>query len=85
MSRESERFVDPITNAARPGTLAALSMTILKFSENDPVELILLHFFLYSLSYEEGAVDRYCFDVLVGVSLRNNILSNPTAVNPLKD
>jgi len=42
MSRESERFVNPITNAARPGTLAALSMTILKFSENDPVELRIL-------------------------------------------
>lgn len=34
-SRESERFVEPIINAARPGTLTALSMTI-KFSENDP-------------------------------------------------
>jgi hypothetical protein len=36
MNQESEKFVEPIANAVRPGTLAALSMTILKFSESDP-------------------------------------------------
>jgi hypothetical protein len=36
MSREYESFVEPIINAARPGTLATLSMTVLKFSSNDP-------------------------------------------------
>ncbi|MCK4793689.1 MAG: hypothetical protein KAV87_58715 [Desulfobacteraceae bacterium] len=37
-------FVEPIINATRPGTLAGLSMTILKFSAEDPYpfRLILL-------------------------------------------
>ena len=30
-------YVEPIINASRPGTLAALSMSILKFSTNDPI------------------------------------------------
>jgi hypothetical protein len=32
-------FIDPIHNATRPGTLAALSITILKFSGDDPFEM----------------------------------------------
>lgn len=37
-------LVEPIINATRPGTLAALSITILKFSAEDPwiFKLILL-------------------------------------------
>jgi hypothetical protein len=42
MSGESEKFVEPIANAVRPGTLAALSMTILKFSETDPLAFRML-------------------------------------------
>ena len=34
-----QRYVEPIINASRPGTLAALSMSILKFSLDDPVIL----------------------------------------------
>jgi len=34
-----KRYVEPIVNASRPGTLAGLSMSILKFSTNDPVFL----------------------------------------------
>ena len=33
---DSKHFVEPIINASRPGTLAGLSMSILKFSTNDP-------------------------------------------------
>jgi hypothetical protein len=29
-------FVEPINNAARPGTLASLSIAVLKFSADDP-------------------------------------------------
>jgi hypothetical protein len=32
-------FVEPIINAARPATLAGLSLTVLKFAANDPVIL----------------------------------------------
>ena len=32
-------FVEPIVNASRPATLAALSLTVLKFASNDPVIL----------------------------------------------
>jgi len=41
-NRVSVGFVEPIHNATRPGTLAALSMTILKFSVEDPFELKLI-------------------------------------------
>jgi len=41
-SRVGGSLVEPINNAARPGTLAALSMTILKFSAEDPFELRLI-------------------------------------------
>ncbi|MDH5792823.1 MAG: hypothetical protein OEZ44_11645 [Candidatus Bathyarchaeota archaeon] len=41
-SRVGGSFVEPINNAARPVTLAALSMTILKFSVDDPYELRLI-------------------------------------------
>jgi hypothetical protein len=40
--RVGGNFVEPINNAARPGTLAGLSMTILKFSVGDPFELRLI-------------------------------------------
>ena len=43
-SRVEGGFVEPINNAARPGTLAGLSMTILRFSEQETTafKLILL-------------------------------------------
>ena len=43
MSEDNSKIVDPITNAARPGTLAALSLTVLKFSSNESTAL---HFLL---------------------------------------
>jgi hypothetical protein len=42
MHREYESFVEPIINAARPGTLAALSMTVLKVGTDNPLILKLL-------------------------------------------
>lgn len=42
MGNRVESFVEPIHNATRPGTLAGLSMTILKFSVEDPFELKLI-------------------------------------------
>ncbi len=36
MSDFEKRFIDPIINASRPGTLAGLSLSVLKISENDP-------------------------------------------------
>jgi len=41
-SRVGGSLVEPINNAARPATLAALSMTILKFSADDPTMLRLV-------------------------------------------
>jgi len=35
----NKRYIEPIVNASRPGTLAALSMSILKFSTEDPLIL----------------------------------------------
>jgi hypothetical protein len=37
--RVDSGFVEPIINATRPGTLAGLSMNVLKFSQNDPLPL----------------------------------------------
>ena len=40
MSRRVDSgFVEPMLNASRPGTLAGLSMTVLKVSQNDPLPL----------------------------------------------
>ncbi len=37
MSELDKRFIDPIINASRPGTLAGLSLSVLKISsEQDP-------------------------------------------------
>lgn len=43
-SRVQGSLTEPIINATRPGTLAGLSLTILKFSGDDPLifQLILL-------------------------------------------
>ena len=43
-SRVQGNLTEPIINASRPGTLAGLSLTILKFSETDPLifRLVLL-------------------------------------------
>jgi len=38
-NRVVRNLVDPIHNATRPATLAALSITVLKFSADDPTEL----------------------------------------------
>ena len=38
-NRVDSGFVEPIINATRPGTLAGLSMTVLKFSQTDPLPL----------------------------------------------
>jgi hypothetical protein len=32
-----KRFIEPIVNASRPGTLAGLSLTVLKISAEDPM------------------------------------------------
>lgn len=43
MGGELEKgFVDPIVNASRPGTLAGLSLTVLRFSAGDPLILRLI-------------------------------------------
>jgi len=34
-----KRYVEPIVNASRPGTLAGLSLTILRISSEDPMIL----------------------------------------------
>lgn len=40
MSEESKtNYVEPINNASRPGTLAGLSLTVLRFSAGDPMLL----------------------------------------------
>ena len=36
MSDLEKRFIDPIINASRPGTLAGLSLSVLKISSGDP-------------------------------------------------
>jgi hypothetical protein len=36
---EKERLTEPIVNASRPGTLAGLSLTVLRFSAGDPLLL----------------------------------------------
>ena len=36
MSELDKRFIDPIINASRPGTLAGLSLSVLKISSGDP-------------------------------------------------
>jgi hypothetical protein len=36
MSELDKRFIDPIINASRPGTLAGLSLSVLKISAGDP-------------------------------------------------
>lgn len=36
LSELDKRFIDPIINAARPGTLAGLSLSVLKISSGDP-------------------------------------------------
>jgi hypothetical protein len=38
-NRVDSGFVEPMLNASRPGTLAGLSMTVLKVSQNDPLIL----------------------------------------------
>jgi hypothetical protein len=45
MGNRVGNFIEPIHNATRPGTLAALSMTILKFSGDDPIEMRLVLLF----------------------------------------
>jgi hypothetical protein len=37
MSELDKRFIDPIINASRPGTLAGLSLSVLKISTDDPL------------------------------------------------
>lgn len=41
-AKHEERYVEPIVNASRPGTLAALSLTVLKFSADEPTILKLV-------------------------------------------
>ncbi len=36
------RYVEPIINASRPGTLVGLSLTVLRFSADDPMILRLV-------------------------------------------
>jgi hypothetical protein len=36
MPELDKRFIDPIVNASRPGTLAGLSLSVLKISSADP-------------------------------------------------
>lgn len=48
VKRVEASFVEPIINATRPGTLAGLSLTILKFSAEDP--------FLFRLMLLIGAI-----------------------------
>jgi hypothetical protein len=38
-AEEKERLTEPILNASRPGTLAGLSLTVLRFSAGDPLML----------------------------------------------
>lgn len=37
-----KRYVEPIINASRPATLAALSLAVLRFSAEDPLPLKLI-------------------------------------------
>lgn len=40
--KDSKKYVEPIVNASHPAKLAGLSLTVLKFSADDPIILKLI-------------------------------------------
>jgi len=78
----NKRYIEPIVNASRPGTLAALSMSILKFSTEDPLILqitlivgailfLLSSFFIFFFFYGFNMFDLSVHHVIDVYSINN--------------